>query len=72
MYCPECGKYNHENDRFCRSCGARLEDNAGGQTSPGAGYGYAGEPEQFYTEQTNASYGNTSNAQRKMSKQHPK
>lgn len=61
MYCPECGKYNHENDRFCRSCGARLEDNAGGQTSPGAGYGYAGEPEQFYTEQTNASYGNTSN-----------
>lgn len=29
MYCPECGKYNEENARFCRFCGARMEDNAG-------------------------------------------
>ena len=31
MYCPECGKYNEETARFCRFCGARLEENTGEQ-----------------------------------------
>ena len=25
MYCPRCGKENHEKQRFCNSCGLRLE-----------------------------------------------
>ena len=31
MYCPDCGKYNEEKARFCRFCGARLEENTGEQ-----------------------------------------
>ena len=34
MYCPECGKYNEENARFCRFCGTRLEENTGEQMMP--------------------------------------
>jgi hypothetical protein len=33
MYCPDCGKENGENHRFCRSCGAELHGEALARTS---------------------------------------
>lgn len=33
MYCPECGKQNKENARFCRFCGTRIGENTGTDTT---------------------------------------
>lgn len=43
MYCPECGKYNVEEARFCHFCGARLEENFGGYAPAQAGYNPSGQ-----------------------------
>lgn len=43
MYCPECGKYNVEEARFCHFCGARLEENSGGYAPAQAGYNPSGQ-----------------------------
>lgn len=43
MYCPECGKYNVEEARFCHFCGARLEENAGRYAQAQAGYNPSGQ-----------------------------
>ena len=32
MFCPECGKQNKDNARFCRFCGTRIEEEAEVQT----------------------------------------
>ena len=32
MFCPECGKQNKDNARFCQFCGARIEEEAEVQT----------------------------------------
>lgn len=38
MYCPECGKYNVDEARFCHFCGTKLEEDTGGDTPPQTGF----------------------------------
>ena len=36
MYCPNCGKLNPQEDKFCMYCGAQLIDNQNTPVRPAA------------------------------------